>query len=72
MTCTQHRNSDAPAGAGAVCAGSGGLRHRLTPGSGDAITANAWIDKTVKNPATVDLPVTLPINTGVNVMVYTR
>lgn len=48
------------------------IRLRLTPGSGDAITANAWIDKTVKNPATVDLPVTLPINTGVNVMVYTR
>ena len=48
------------------------IRVRLTPESGDAITVDAQIDNTVNNPATVDVPVTLPINTGVNVMVYTR
>ena len=44
----------------------------LTPGSGDAITVDAWIDNTVNNPATVDVPVTLRVNTGQNVMVFTR
>jgi hypothetical protein len=48
------------------------IRVWLTPESGDAITVDAQIDSTVNNPATVDVPVTLPINTGVNVMVYTR
>jgi hypothetical protein len=51
------------------------LPGRLTPESGDAITVDAQIDNTVNNPATAQLeivPVTLPINTGVNVMVYTR
>ncbi len=48
------------------------IRVRLTPESGDAITVDAQIDNTVNNPATVDVPVTLPINTGVNVMVFTR
>jgi hypothetical protein len=33
---------------------------------------DARIDNTVNNPATVDVPVTLPVNTGVNVKVYTR
>jgi hypothetical protein len=31
---------------------------------------DAQIDNTVNNPANVDVAVTLPINTGVNVMVY--
>ncbi len=55
------------------------IRVRLTPESGDAIIVNAQIDNTLQpeaiqahNPATVDVPVNLPINTGVNVMVYTR
>jgi hypothetical protein len=48
------------------------IRVRLTPESGDAITVDAQIDKTVNNPATVDVPVTLPVNTGVIVMVFTR
>lgn len=45
---------------------------RLTPGSGDEITVDAQIDNTVNNPATVDVPVTPPTNTWVNVMVFTR
>ena len=48
------------------------IRVSLTPGSGDAITVDAWIDNTVNNPATVDVPVTPPTNTWVNVMVFTR
>jgi hypothetical protein len=51
------------------------IRVRLTPESGEAITVDAQIDNTVKNPATAQLeivPVTLPVNTGVNVIVYTR
>ena len=58
--------------AGAGLWRGGAHRVRLTPESGDAITVEAWIDNTVNNPATVGVPVTLPVNTGVNVMVYTR
>ena len=50
------------------------IRVRLTPESGDATAVDARIDNAVNNPANnlESVLVTLPINTGVNVMVYTR
>jgi hypothetical protein len=48
------------------------IRIRLIPDSGEAITVDSQIDNTVNNPATVDVPVTLPLNTEVNIQVYTR
>ena len=48
------------------------IRVRLVPESGDATTFDATIDNTVNNPATTNVPVTLPINTGVRVEVFTR
>lgn len=48
------------------------IRILLTPENGDAVSVDATIDNSVNNPATVDVPVTMPINTGVNVQVYTR
>ncbi|MBK8040471.1 MAG: hypothetical protein IPK22_25555 [Verrucomicrobiaceae bacterium] len=48
------------------------VRVRLVPESGDATTFDATIDNTVNNPATTNVPVTLPINTGVRIEVFTR
>lgn len=48
------------------------IRVRLVPESGDATTFDASIDNTVNNPATTNVPVTLPINTGVRIEVFTR
>jgi hypothetical protein len=48
------------------------IRVRLVPESGDATTFDATIDNTVNNPATTNVPVTLPINTGVRIEVFTR
>ena len=48
------------------------IRVRLVPESGDAIEVDAQIDNTVNNPASVNVPVTLPTNVGINVMVFTR
>lgn len=48
------------------------IRVRLVPESGDAVTYDAIIDNTVNNPATTSVPVTLPVNTGVRVEVFTR
>lgn len=48
------------------------IRVRLVPESGDATTYDAFVDNTVDNPATANVPVTLPINTGVQVEVFTR
>ena len=48
------------------------IRVRLVPESGDATTYDATIDNTVNNPATTNVPVTLPINTGVRIEVFTR
>ena len=44
----------------------------LVPENGDATTYDATIDNTVNNPATTNVPVTLPINTGVRIEVFTR
>jgi hypothetical protein len=48
------------------------IRILLTPESGDPVKVDATIDNTVNNPATVDIPVTMPLDTGVNVQVFTR
>jgi hypothetical protein len=48
------------------------IRVRLVPESAAAVTYDAEIDNTVTNPATVDVPVTFPVNTGVRVEVFTR
>jgi hypothetical protein len=48
------------------------IRVRLVPESGDATTFDATIDNTVNNPATTNVTVTLPINTGVRIEVFTR
>lgn len=48
------------------------IRVRLVPESGDATTYDAQIDNTVTNPATTNVQVVLPINTGVRVEVFTR
>ena len=48
------------------------IRVRLVPESGDATTFDATIDNTVNNPATTNVPVILPINTGVRIEVFTR
>ena len=48
------------------------VRVRLVPESGDATTYDGTIDNTVNNPATVNIAVTMPINTGVRIEVFTR
>ena len=48
------------------------IRVTLTPDSGDQLTFDADVDNTTTNPATVDVPVTVPVNTLVTVHCWTR
>ncbi len=44
----------------------------LTPDYGDPVVFPAEIDNTTKNPATVDIPIVLPINVPIAINVWTR
>jgi hypothetical protein len=44
----------------------------LTPDSGSPVTVEAEVDNTTANPAVVEVPVTLPVNTLVTVHAWTR
>lgn len=44
----------------------------LTPDSGSPVTVEAEVDNTTVNPAVVEVPVTLPVNTLVTVHAWTR
>ena len=48
------------------------IRVTLTPDSGDKRTFDAQLDNTTVNPAVVDVPVTVPVNTLVTVHCWTR
>lgn len=48
------------------------IRVTLTPDSGDNRTFDAQVDNTTVNPAVVDVPVTVPVNTLVTVHCWTR
>lgn len=48
------------------------IRVLLVPENGDAVTADATIDNSTTNPAIISVPVTVPINTAVNVQVFAR
>ena len=48
------------------------IRVTLTPDSGDKRTFDAQVDNTTVNPAVVDVPVTVPVNTLVTVHCWTR
>lgn len=48
------------------------IRVVLTPDSGAVATFDAEIDNTTTNPATVEVPITVPINTLVTIHAWTR
>lgn len=48
------------------------IRVTLTPDSGERLTFDAEINNTTSNPAVVDVPVTVPVNTLVTVHCWTR
>lgn len=48
------------------------IRVTLTPDSGSPTTFDAEVDNSSTNPATVDVPVTVPVNTLVTVHCWTR
>ncbi len=48
------------------------IRITLTPDTGNKVVVEAEIDNTVNNPATVEVPVTFPVNAKVTVHVWTR
>jgi hypothetical protein len=48
------------------------IRVVLTPDSGLPVTVDAEIDNTTTNPAVIDVPVTVPVNTQVTVHSWTR
>lgn len=48
------------------------IRVVLTPDSGPRVTVDAEVDNTTQNPATVDVPVTLPVNELVTIHAWTR
>ncbi|MGV3772155.1 MAG: hypothetical protein ACO1QB_04580, partial [Verrucomicrobiales bacterium] len=48
------------------------IRVTLTPDSGSPITFDAEIDNAATNPAEIEVPVTVPVNTLVTVHVWTR
>ncbi len=48
------------------------IRVTLTPDSGEVRTFDAEIDNAAANPATVEVPVTVPVNTVVTVHCWTR
>jgi hypothetical protein len=48
------------------------LRVTLTPDSGKLLTFDAEVNNTTQNPATVEVPVTVPVNTLVTVHCWTR
>jgi hypothetical protein len=48
------------------------VRVVLTPESGDPVSYDATIDNAASNPAAVDISATFPVNTVVNVDVWTR
>jgi hypothetical protein len=48
------------------------IRVTLTPDSGDKRVFDADVDNTTVNPAVVDVPVTVPVNTLVTVHCWTR
>jgi|GEM_PF-980531 len=48
------------------------IRITLTPDTGSPVIVDAEVDNTVNNPATVDVPVTFPVNSKVTVHCWTR
>jgi hypothetical protein len=48
------------------------IRITLTPDSGSPITVDSEIDNTSLNPATVEVPITIPVNTLVTLHAWTR
>ena len=48
------------------------IRVTLTPTSGPRVVVDAEVDNTSANPAVVEVPVTLPVNTLVTVHAWTR
>jgi hypothetical protein len=48
------------------------IRVTLTPDTGDRLTFDAEIDNTTANPASVDVPITIPVNTLVTLHCWTR
>jgi hypothetical protein len=48
------------------------IRITLTPDSGSPITVDSEIDNTTVNPAVVEVPITVPVNTLVTVHAWTR
>jgi hypothetical protein len=48
------------------------IRVTLTPDSGNPVVVDAEVDNTTTNPAVVEVPVTLPVNTLVTVHAWTR
>ena len=48
------------------------IRVTLTPDSGDKLVFDAEVDNSAVNPASVDVPVTVPVNTLVTVHCWTR
>jgi hypothetical protein len=48
------------------------IRLTLTPDSGEVRTFDAEIDNSAANPATVEVPVTVPVNTVVTIHCWTR
>lgn len=48
------------------------IRVMLTPDSGSRITVDSEIDNTTENPAVVEVPITVPVNTLVTIHAWTR